>query len=135
MFLHLCLSQQNRRLTSNFFCRISFVFKFMVSECLNCFFTQQLIVKSAIFLYVFSSLFAPRSHRTCLCLPEKPQVTQVKHQQRVCCVTFENLHLSCVIRLSYVVPEPNYGHFLVFIVTGLLSLTTRLPSSHNDSLF
>ena len=61
----------------------------MVSECLNCFFTQQLIVKSAIFLYVFSSLFAPRSHRACLCLPEKPQVTQVKHQQRVCCVTFE----------------------------------------------
>ena len=61
----------------------------MVSECLHCFFTQQLIVKSAIFLYVFSSLFTPRSHRVCLCLPEKPQVTQVKHQQRVCCVTFE----------------------------------------------
>ena len=64
----------------------------MVSECLHCFFKQQLIVKSAIFLYVFSSLFAPRSHRACLaclCLPEKPQVTQVKHHQWVCCVTLE----------------------------------------------
>ena len=61
----------------------------MVSECLHCFFTQQLIVKSAKLLYVFSSLFAPHPHRACLCLPEKPQVTQVKHQKWVCFVTFE----------------------------------------------